>query len=216
MTGVRNLHLLPSIKAVDSACDAGSLLSLSTGNDLALRTKLKSLPAEYQGTEATNQPMSVSSKAFFRGSVMRLQIPRIGLMHQQKYPPVISPRYPNILQISPRNFPQKYPVCYLEASRLWSTSAFYSIFSVSTLSDLNILWDWATLALVYETHSRIYEKCSHIPYSFNPQPALWGRWKRTVGIRTMPITGTQDIIVWRQHSAFHPHPESVLVTQSSV
>ena len=59
MTGIQDLHLLTPIKAEDSACDAESLFSLSTGNELALRIKLKSLPAEHQGSEATKQPMSV-------------------------------------------------------------------------------------------------------------------------------------------------------------
>lgn len=71
--------------------------SLSTGNELELRTKLKSLPAEHQGSEATKQPMSVWSKAFFWGSIMKLQIPRIGLTHQQKYPPDISPEISSVL-----------------------------------------------------------------------------------------------------------------------
>jgi len=59
VTGIQDLHLLTSIKAEDSACDAEFLFSLSTGNELALRIKLKSLPIGHQGAEATKQPMSV-------------------------------------------------------------------------------------------------------------------------------------------------------------
>ena len=162
-----------------------SPFSLSTGNELELRTKLKSLPAEHQGSEATEQPMSVWSKAFF----LRLNNETPNPKNRVNTPAEISPR--NIPQI----FPPQISSVLLGSFTTLKHQCFYSIFSMSTLSDLNILWDWATSALVYETHSGIYEECSHIPHSFNPQPVLWGRWKRTVGIRITPIIGMQDIIV---------------------
>ena len=127
-----------------------SPFSLSTGNELELRTTLTSLPAEHQGSEATEQPMSVWSKAFF----LRLNNETPNPKNRVNTPAEISPR--NIPQI----FPPKYPVCYLEASQLWSINA-VTAFSACLPFLTSTFCEIGQLQHLYMKHTPEFMKNAH-------------------------------------------------------